>query len=166
MDRRQFLSGAGAGLLMLGLGSPAARAFSLSSSPVFGRSFQDLQGGQVSLSRYLGRPVLMNFWASWCAPCVREMPMLESLHHAHPQLAVLGIAIDTGTNVQRFLQKVHVSYDLLLGGPDGIAVMRDLGNKGGGLPFTAFFDAKGRPKGVTLGELTDPILAARLPQIL
>lgn len=164
MDRRQFLGGMG--LAAFALGGTGARAFSLSPSPVFGRSFENLQGAPVGLSRYLGRPVLMNFWASWCAPCVREMPMLESLHHDRPGLAVLGLAIDTGANVQRFLQKVHVSYDLLLGGPDGIPVMRELGNKGGGLPFTAFFDSRGRPKGVVLGELTSEVLATRLQQIL
>ena len=152
--------------MALALGGTGAQAFSLSPSPVFGRSFEDLQGAPVSLSRYIGRPVLMNFWASWCAPCVREMPMLESLHHAHPELDVLGLAIDTGPNVRRFLQKVRVSYDLLLGGPDGISVMRELGNKGGGLPFTAFFDSRGRPKGVVLGELTSEVLSERLRLVL
>ncbi|TAN27246.1 MAG: TlpA family protein disulfide reductase [Castellaniella sp.] len=164
MDRRQFLGGVG--LAAFALSGAGAQAFSLPASPVFGRSFQDLQGAPVSLSRYLGRPVLMNFWASWCAPCVREMPMLESLHHTHPGLVVLGLAIDTGANVQRFLQKVPVSYELLLGGPDGISVMHGLGNKGGGLPFTAFFDSHGHPKGVVLGELTGEVLATRLEQIL
>lgn len=164
MDRRRFLGGLG--FAAFALGGTAAQAFSLSSSPVFGRSFEDLHGAPVKLSRYLGRPLLMNFWASWCAPCVREMPMLESLHRDRPELAVLGLAIDTGPNVQRFLRKVRVSYDLLLGGVDGIPVMRELGNKGGGLPFTAFFDSRGRPQGVVLGELTSEVLATRLRQIL
>ena len=123
-------------------------------------------GVPLSASEYAGKPLLVNFWASWCAPCVREMPLLESLHHAHPELSVVGLAIDTAANVQRFIQKVPVSYELLLGGPDGISIMRELGNKGGGLPFTAFFDKRGRSQGVVLGELTDGVLATRLGQIL
>jgi thiol-disulfide isomerase/thioredoxin len=164
MDRRRLLGGIG--LLALAAAGTGAHAFSLPPSPVFGRSFEDMRGARVSLSRYIGRPVLMNFWASWCAPCVREMPLLESLHHAHPELSVVGLAIDTAANVQRFIQKVPVSYELLLGGPDGISIMRELGNKGGGLPFTAFFDKRGRSQGVVLGELTDGVLATRLGQIL
>jgi thiol-disulfide isomerase/thioredoxin len=164
MDRRDFLRGAAVAALMAS--GSAARALSLPADPVFGRSFDSLQGRRIALSGYLGRPVLLNFWASWCAPCVREMPMLESLHRDHPGLAVVGLAIDTGDNVRRFLQKTPVSYDLLLGGPDGISVMRELGNKGGGLPFSAFFDRQGHVTGVVLGELKKDVLQGDLQRIL
>ena len=150
MNRRGFLQGSSVAALMLA--QSAARAFSLPSNPFFGRSFEDLRGGSVALSGRVGQPVVLNFWASWCAPCVREMPLLESLHHSHPALAIIGLAIDTRANVQRFLLKVPVSYELLLGGVDGISVMRDLGNKGGGLPFTVFFNRGGRIAGTVLGE--------------
>lgn len=164
MDRRNFLRGAV--LAALVPGAWPAGAFSLPSNPVFGRSFADLQGGQVVLSKYLGRPVVLNFWASWCAPCVREMPMLEALHHGNPKLAVVGLAIDTRPNVERFLQKVTVSYDLYLGGMEGIPLMRDLGNKQGGLPFTAFFDAEGRLAGTVVGELREEAARSWIARIL
>ncbi|CAM5198842.1 Thiol-disulfide isomerase/thioredoxin OS=Castellaniella defragrans OX=75697 GN=HNR28_002683 PE=4 SV=1 [Castellaniella defragrans] len=164
MDRRNFLQGAGLAALMLAGG--AVRAFPLPPNPIFGRSFENLQGRSVSFAGYVGRPVLLNFWASWCAPCVREMPMLEASHHRHPGLSVVGVAIDTGPNVQRFLQKVPVSYDLFLGGPQGISLMQELGNKGGGLPFTVFFNRRGRVSDVVLGELKDDALAAQLKRIL
>ena len=143
-----------------------ASASILPAHAVFGRSFADLQGHDQALSAYVGRPVLMNFWASWCAPCVREMPLLETLHQSHPDLAVLGLAIDTRANVDRFLQKVQVSYPLLLTGTQGIPLMRELGNKNGVLPFTLLFNRDGRIADSMLGEIKADDIQARLAQIL
>lgn len=163
MDRRNFLRGAV--LAALVPGAWPAGAFSLPSNPVFGRSFADLQGGQVVLSKYLGRPVVLNFWASWCAPCVREMPLLEGAHHRYPDLAIIGIAIDTQANVARFLQRVPVSYTVVLGGAQGIPLMRELGDAGGGLPFSVFFDRAGQLRDSVLGVLQDATLEQRLGRI-
>jgi thiol-disulfide isomerase/thioredoxin len=164
MNRRDFLLKAG--LAAWAVASGAAHASLLPAHPVFGRTFIDLQDAQVPLSAYAGRPVLMNFWASWCAPCVREMPLLESLHQRHPDLVLLGMAVDTKPNVLRFLEKVQVSYPLLLTGTQGIALMRELGNKGGGLPFTVLFDRQGRVAGAVVGELKPEDIEAQLKQIL
>lgn len=157
-----------ASLAALGVaaGARGAGASILPADPVFGRSFADLQGHDQALSAYVGRPVLMNFWASWCAPCVREMPLLETLHQRHPGLSVLGLAIDTRVNVERFLQKVPVTYPLLLTGTQGIPLMRELGNKGGGLPFTLLFDRNGRVADSVMGELEPEDIQARLTRIL
>ncbi|MGA0585160.1 MAG: TlpA family protein disulfide reductase [Castellaniella sp.] len=157
-----------ASLASLGVaaGARGAGASILPADPVFGRSFADLQGHDQALSAYVGRPVLMNFWASWCAPCVREMPLLETLHQRHPGLSVLGLAIDTRVNVERFLQKVPVTYPLLLTGTQGIPLMRELGNKGGGLPFTLLFDRNGRVADSVMGELEPEDIQARLTRIL
>lgn len=164
MNRRMFLHIAASVGLAAGPGSVLASM--LPADPVFGRSFDDLQGASQALSGYVGRPVLMNFWASWCAPCVREMPLLESLHHQHPDLALLGLAVDTRANVLRFLDKVRVSYPLLLTGTQGIPLMRDLGNKGGGLPFTVLFNRQGRVDSTVVGELKPDDLVQRLSRIL
>ncbi len=166
MDRRKFLCRASLAALGLAAGARGAGASILPADPVFGRSFADLQGRDQALSAYVGRPVLMNFWASWCAPCVREMPLLETLHQRHPDLALLGLAIDTQANVERFLKKVRVSYPLLLTGTQGIPLMRELGNKGGGLPFTLLFDRRGRVADSIVGELDPDDIQARLAQIL
>jgi thiol-disulfide isomerase/thioredoxin len=166
MNRRNFLRTASWGAVGLAAGARGAIASVLPADPVFGRSFADLQGHQQALSAYVGRPVLMNFWASWCAPCVREMPLLETLHHAHPDLTVLGLAIDTHANVTRFLEKIPVSYPLLLTGTQGIPLMRELGNKRGGLPFSLFFNRDGRVADSVLGELKPDDIQARLAQIL
>lgn len=166
MNRRLFLR-TGSIALLGGVAAPAlARASLLPADPVFGRSFDDLQGASQALSAYAGRPVLMNFWASWCGPCVREMPLLEALHHQYPELVLLGLAIDTRANVLRFIDKVQVSYPLLLTGTQGVPLMRELGNKNGGLPFTAFFDSQGRMKSSVMGELKPDDLQTRVQQIL
>lgn len=165
MNRRLFLHVAATSVLGALAAPMLAQAALLPADPVFGRTFDDLHGAGQPLSAYVGRPVVLNFWASWCAPCVREMPLLESLHHQHPDLALVGLAIDTRANVLRFLDKVQVSYPLLLTGTQGIPLMRDLGNKSGGLPFTAFFDRQGRIVSTVMGELKPDDLQARIDQI-
>lgn len=164
MDRRGFFRGAA--LAALAPVVRTASAFSLPASPVYGRSFADLQGEQVALSTFIGRPMVLNFWASWCAPCVREMPMLEAAHHRHPDLVIVGLAIDTRANVIRFLQKVTVSYVVVLGGTQGIPLMRELGDVSGGLPFSVFFDRAGQVRDSVLGELQETVLGQRLDRIL
>lgn len=155
---------------MLGVGMAAvgtgACASVLPVDPFFGRSFQSLDGQDFQLSTLVGRPVLANFWASWCPPCVREMPDLDALHHEHPEVAFLGLAVDTRANVKRFIEKVPVSYPVLLTSTQGIPLMRELGNQSGGLPFTVIFDANGRVAGVVLGEVDPADIRRRLAALL
>lgn len=149
----------------LGLAATGARAALLPADPVFGRTLIDLDGRSVALADYRGRPLLLNFWASWCAPCVREMPLLESLHHKYADVALLGLAIDSKDNVLRFLEKVEVSYPILLTGNQGIPLMRELGNRRAALPYTALFDRKGRDAGRVLGELEGDEIEARMRKL-
>ncbi len=166
MHRRFFLQGA-ALLACSALAAPAGVvAALLPANPVFGRSLPALQGGETPLSSWLGQPVLMNFWASWCAPCVRELPLLQSLHERYPDLAVLGLAVDTQANVQRFIDKVPVSYPLLLTGTQGVALMRELGNKSGVLPFSVLFDRDGHVADRLVGELQNDDIQTRIEHIL
>lgn len=161
LRRRVVLAGAaGAGLLGLGvLGAlDLAGAAHAAAGPVqilYGREFPDLQARVTPMSSFLGAPLLLNFWASWCAPCVREMPDLDTLYQRHPHVQVVGLAVDTADNVRRFGEKVQVSYPILVAGHPGIALMRQLGNPRGGLPFTVLFDARGGISQHWLGEV-DP----------
>lgn len=164
MNRRSFLQLAY--MAVLGTAGRQVAAALLPSDPFFGRSFTDMAGKETALSSFQGQPLLVNFWASWCAPCLREMPLLESLHQENPQLTVLGLAIDTRANVQRFLDKVQVSYPLLLTGSQGIPLMRELGNTGGGLPFTVLYDRRGRESGKVIGELQEDDIQKRIKAIL
>ncbi|WP_397473573.1 TlpA family protein disulfide reductase [Pusillimonas sp.] len=151
MNRRAFLlragSLAGAGFA-LALPLPALAADSL-----FSEKLPDVDGVEQPLRQWLGKPVVVNFWATWCPPCVNEMPDLEELHQKYPDVHFLGLAVDTAVNVRKFNEKVQVSYPLLMIGHGGIERMRAMGNRAGGLPFTVVYDARGQASETILGQV-------------
>jgi thiol-disulfide isomerase/thioredoxin len=116
-------------------------------------SLPDLDGQSHSLSQWRGRPMVVNFWATWCAPCVKEMPELQALHQKYPGIQFVGIGVDKAENMRQFLQKVPVSYPLLVMGAGAVDTLRTLGNPAGGLPFTLVFDADGRISRKILGQI-------------
>jgi len=120
---------------------------------IYAQTFPDVDQEDVAMRGFLGKPMVLNFWASWCPPCVQEMPDLDVLAQAHPHVEFVGLAVDSMANVQRFREKVQVSYPLLISGHGGIQQMRDLGNRQGGLPFTVVFDAQGRIHHQILGQI-------------
>jgi cytochrome c biogenesis protein CcmG, thiol:disulfide interchange protein DsbE len=95
----------------------------------------------VALATYRGRPLVVNFWASWCAPCVAEMPDLQQFHEQlGSQVALLGVNVtDAPRNAQAFVEQLGITYDLARD-PDG-ALYRDV--RGFGMPTTLFVDASG-----------------------
>jgi len=110
-------------------------------------SVPDLRGQAVELPRaYAGRPVLLNLWASWCGPCIREMPELD--RYARAQGAngtqVVGIALDDLPAVEAFLQRTPVNYPLLIDTPGPRDAGVRLGNPKGVLPYSVLLDAQGR----------------------
>ncbi len=120
------------------------------------QSFQTADGTALSMSDFRGRPLLVNFWASWCAPCVEEMPMLDAFFAAHRAHGwqLVGLAADRAPAVQRFLQTTPVSFPIALVGFNGIQLSKQLGNDAGGLPFTLLFDPTGRIRQRKLGQLS------------
>lgn len=140
--RRQLFC---AGLAALGGLGFAHGVQAADADPLFQKSFPDASGAEQAMSAFLGKPVVVNFWATWCPPCVHEMPDLQALSERHPHVAFVGLAVDAAVNVRAFADnKVKVSYPLLVTGHGGIEMMRPLGNSKGGLPFTVVFDAQGR----------------------
>ena len=161
MKRRSLVLGSvAAGAAAAGLGwrtyqerqSPAAGAEP--PLPVWSMSFQRPGGGELSMASLRGKPLLLNFWATWCAPCVREMPQLDRFHAAYADKGwrVVGLAVDGPTPVREFLARQPVRFDIGLAGLEGTDLSRDLGNAQGALPFTAVFDAAGRIVQRKLGE--------------
>ncbi len=104
----------------------------------------DLSGTRVSLSRFDGKPVLLNFWASWCPPCVEEMPVLDAFARAHPDWQVVGIAVEPGDAARDYLAAHPVSYPVFIGSADGPDESLQFGNTRGVLPYTVLIGADGR----------------------
>ncbi|MFG6413189.1 TlpA disulfide reductase family protein [Roseateles sp. DC23W] len=172
LSRRLLLTGAGLGAAALGASfawrrQPApAPASAPAPSPVaqafWARRFPGLDGAELDVARWRGQPLLVNFWATWCPPCVKELPEINQFYNEARSKGwqVLGLAIDKAEPVKAFLQKTPLDFPVALGGPDGLALVRDLGNAAGGLPFSVIFDERGeiswRRMGVThLQELRD-----------
>jgi thiol-disulfide isomerase/thioredoxin len=102
-------------------------------------------GGALAMASFRGRPLVLNFWATWCPPCVTELPELDRFQReqAATGLRVVGLAIDGPTPVREFLAKRPLGFPVALAGFEGTAVAKALGNTGGALPFTVMFDAAG-----------------------
>jgi thiol-disulfide isomerase/thioredoxin len=129
--------------------------------------FPDLQGHRQALSQWRGQVVVLNFWASWCAPCREEMPDFSSLRAQHRQNGVefVGIAIDNAANVEKFLQQQPVDYPILIGEGEAHSLARQLGNPSGALPFTIVIDREGKPVLSHLGRLPRATLETALRKI-
>jgi thiol-disulfide isomerase/thioredoxin len=114
----------------------------------------DLAGQPRALRDGSGRPHLFNFWATWCEPCRREIPLLNTLQHAYrgDHLEVVGIAIDFRDSVQRYLKTTHLDYELLVGEDDGYEAAQKFGMEMV-LPFSVFADGHDRIIAVKVGEL-------------
>lgn len=112
------------------------------------------EGGELVLATLRGKPLVLNFWATWCPPCIKEMPELDRFQRefAARGWQVVGIAVDNAKPVREFLQRVPVSFAIGLAGFDGSALSRRLGNHNGALPFTVLFGADGRIQRRKLGE--------------
>ena len=119
--------------------------------------FSDLQGAPLAMKTFQGRPLLLNFWATWCPPCVAELPLLNDFFkkNAVNGWQVLGLAVDQLAAVQRFLGQVPVSFPVALAGVSGIELARSLGNASGGLPFTVVLDANGAVAARKIGQLSE-----------
>lgn len=108
-------------------------------------SFEQPSGGALDMAPLRGQPLVLNFWGTWCPPCVKEMPELDAFQRQFaPQgWRVVGLAVDNPSAVREFLARSPVSYTIGLAGFDGSELSRKLGNAQGGLPFTVVFNKRG-----------------------
>jgi thiol-disulfide isomerase/thioredoxin len=108
-------------------------------------SLADLTGASRRLSEWDGKPRLINFWATWCGPCVEEMPLLQALHQERgAELHVIGIALDDAAQVGRFVADLGVNYPILIDTPGPRDASVAFGDTRGVLPYTVLLDAQGR----------------------
>lgn len=120
-----------------------------------------LDGQQATLAVWRGKPLLINFWATWCPPCIRELPMLSNFaqKQAEHGLQVVGLAIDKAEAVRKFLGRQPVQFPVLLIAEGGLELTRVLGNTEGGLPFSVLINAGGHVRQRRIGELSADDLA-------
>lgn len=116
-------------------------------------SLTNLDGEQQSIRSWPGEPLVINFWATWCAPCRREIPMLKTFQDANPELEVVGIAVETIDDVRPFADEMEFNYPILVGRTEAVNAAASFGVEFYALPFTIFTDAEGRTLGVRSGEL-------------
>jgi thiol-disulfide isomerase/thioredoxin len=126
------------------------------------------KGVQEALSKWQGKNLLVNFWAPWCAPCVEEMPELSELQNSElgKKIQVIGIGIDSPSNIAEFTQKVKVAYPIYVAGMSGTELARQFGNTQGGLPFTVLIGADGTVKKTYLARLKFDALKADLQAMM
>ena len=116
-------------------------------------SLANLAGEQQSIRSWPGKPLIINFWATWCGPCLREIPMLKELQAARPDLQIVGIAIDKPDLVAKFAADQQFNYAILVGQNEAWAAAGALGVNIFALPFTVFTAGDGSLLGVHTGEL-------------
>jgi len=114
----------------------------------------DRDGKPTKLSSFGGRPLMVNFWATWCAPCRREIPLLNKIRMERKaqNAEIVGVAVDFKEDVLKFTQKTPLNYPLLIGEEDGLAAAEAFG-MGMAFPFSVFVDSQNRILTVKLGEL-------------
>jgi thiol-disulfide isomerase/thioredoxin len=164
MNRRQWMSIVGISLLaLLGgiLTSQWIYKTSLASDPAieafFANPWQTPDGKLVNTEEWRGKVLVVNFWASWCPPCVEEMPTLDKLQAEFKSQNVLfvGIGIDSPSNIREFLKNTPVSYPIVIGGLEGSNLSKQMGNAQGALPYTVTINANGKASNSKLGKISE-----------
>lgn len=128
---------------------------------LWAQRFDQPAGGELAMAPLLGQPMVLNFWATWCAPCVKEMPLLDAFHRQHRAKGwqVVGLAVDGPTPVREFLARLPVGFPIGLAGFNGVDLARSFGNQNGGLPFSVVFDRRGAAVFRKLGTVTEQELS-------
>ena len=142
--------------------APAEAA--LRSSDFFHVTLKDLHGNPQPLDQWRGKVLVVNFWATWCEPCRKEIPEFIRTQDRYGSrgLQFVGIAIDQPDKVAAFVDELHINYPVLVGDLTAMELARGLGNRLGALPFTAVFDRHAKLVEVKTGLLDE----ARLLQVV
>ncbi len=167
--RRSLLVGAavtaaaaGAGLAWWqSSGKGAAPVASGPEAALWSQSFDTPAGTPLALQSLRGRPLLVNFWATWCPPCIEELPLLDAFYRENKAngFQVLGLAIDQPSAVKRFLEKTPLGFPVALAGFGGTELGKSLGNVTGALPFTVVLGANGAVLHRKMGKVSAEDLA-------
>ena len=133
--------------------APEPRQLEVVTHPSF--TLPDMEGTEREFAEWDGTHRLINFWATWCAPCRREIPLLKTFQDEHGEngFQVLGIAVDFPEEVARYAESAEFNYPILIGQQDAMAVAESSGIEFIGMPFTMFVARDGEYVGAYIGEL-------------
>lgn len=128
----------------------------------------DIAGKPQTMSQWRGKVLVVNFWATWCAPCQEEIPALIKVHHKYERNGVqfVGIALDNVSKVRDYVDEIGIDYAVLIGGIEILGVTKELGNRAQVLPFTVVLDRAGKAAYTHAGVLTEASLGAVLAPLL
>ncbi|MEY4341141.1 MAG: hypothetical protein RL541_645 [Pseudomonadota bacterium] len=160
-SKRKILLGGVAVLATLGgfglaLRKQASRLDAEAEQALWAAEFDTPEGQILKMQDLQGKPLVINFWATWCPPCIEEMPLLDTFfrQNASKSWQMVGLAIDQPSRVRQYLSQNAVSYPIGLAGMTGTNLGRLLGNAQGGLPFTVVLDGQGGVVQRKLGKLS------------
>jgi len=126
------------------------------AAALWSMQFDRPDGGKLDMSTLRGKPLLINFWATWCVPCIRELPALQRFQREHQAQGwqIVALAVDQPVPVLEFIARFKLELTVALAGVEGLEWQRAMGNAAGGLPFSLVLDASGRVRQRKLGETT------------
>jgi thiol-disulfide isomerase/thioredoxin len=165
-SQRRLLMGAGAVAALVGVGAATwlgRRNAPVAAEPVaeavpglWSLAWDMPQGGSLTMASLRGHPLLINFWATWCPPCVEELPLINAFYNQHKANGwqVIGLAVDKLTSVQSFLTKTPLDFPVGLAGLSGTELGKSFGNLSGGLPFSVVLGSDGAVAQRKMGRLT------------
>lgn len=137
--------------------SQAAKIDKAAVERLFASRWRDAEDNELAFSKWRGKVLVVNFWATWCPPCREEMPGFSRLQEKYAAKGVqfAGIALDSAANVLAFSQKEKVSYPLLIGEADAASLARELGNAKLGLPYTLILTTSGEVRFTRMGGISE-----------
>ena len=146
---------------------PASAAQDAAVAKLMALDLPDTTGKQQPLAQWQGKVLVVNFWATWCPPCRKEIPAFSALSRKYADKGVqfVGISIDTEKNVRDFQAAQNVAYPLVVASPAVVTLTEELGNAAQGLPFTVILDRRGRIGLIKLGALGEEELDRKLAEL-
>jgi thiol-disulfide isomerase/thioredoxin len=145
-----------------------AAAAAKGAEVIFAASLPDLQDKNQAISQWRGNVMVVNFWATWCEPCRKEIPEFIELQEKFRDngLVFVGIAVDQKEKVAAFSKEIGINYPVLVGDMKAMALAEAAGNRQGALPFTVVIDRSGKITGTKLGRLSRSKLEGMLKPLL